>query len=201
MQADPQEAGYLYVDGHVRVYDGKLANLPKRHVSRERLCLRGTTGYWINDAIGRPFFVVSKAVSEGMGEALITDIVPELLRSVPQQPTSRMFARWCQENCFAYMMQHYDIDGLIEYGAQELPGTTLAINPQHREFEREIKRARVTLKQHQVEPDEVANTLTVRIHRTATAAHDRAVAALLQDLNNQRFCHPETGARMIYALV
>ena len=89
MQADPQEAGYLYVDGHVRVYDGKLANLPKRHVSRERLCLRGTTDYWINDAIGRPFFVVSKAVSEGMGEALITDIVPELLRSVPQQPTQK----------------------------------------------------------------------------------------------------------------
>ena len=35
MQADPQEAGYLYIDGHVRVYDGKLANLPKRFVSRE----------------------------------------------------------------------------------------------------------------------------------------------------------------------
>jgi prepilin-type processing-associated H-X9-DG protein len=42
MQADPQEAGYLYVDGHVRVYDGNLANLPKRFVSRERLCLHGT---------------------------------------------------------------------------------------------------------------------------------------------------------------
>ncbi len=27
---------------------------------------------------------------------------------------SRMFSRWCQENFFAYMMQHFDIDGLIE---------------------------------------------------------------------------------------
>jgi hypothetical protein len=36
---------------------------------------------------------------------------------------SRMFARWCQENFFAYMMQHFDIDGLIEYGTQSLPGT------------------------------------------------------------------------------
>jgi len=429
MQADPQEAGYLYVDGHVRVYDGKLANLPKRFVSRERLCLHGTTDYWVNDAIGRPFFVVSKAVTEGMGDALIKDIVPELLKSVPQQPTqkeldadaklhrfvivfdrecsnykllaqlwkqrigaityrknvkdkwptqefkqetvpviggdsttmmlalrettlsaeghsiavtevrrltetghqtaiittarslgtttiaSRMFARWCQENFFAYMMQHYDIDGLIEYGAQELPGTTLVTNPERRELEKTIKRVRLSLKQHQsrlatythsadqqaqtplqvqkraecvesiqavqgeieglcakrkttekkvridslpkekqptqllpltkmfadtvkmiayraetamvallkrhlnkeeearalvrelfissgdIEPNEVAKTLTVRIHRMVTPAHDKAIAALFEDLNNLGFCHPETGAKMIYSLV
>jgi hypothetical protein len=431
MQADPQEAGYLYVDGHVSVYDGKLANLPKRFVSRQRLCLHGTTDYWVNDAIGRPFFVVCKAVTEGLGDALLKDIVPELLTSVPQQPTqqeldadpqlhrfvivfdrecsnykllaqlwqqrigaityrknvkdkwpteefkqetvpviggesttmmlalretalsaqshsiavtevrrltetghqtaiittarklgtttiaSRMFARWCQENFFAYMMQHYDIDGLIEYGAQELPGTTLVINPEHRALEKTIKRVRVTLKQHQarfatytqaadprqetqtplevqkkaeclesiqavqgeievlctkrkatdkkvridslpkeqqptqllpltkmfadtvkmiayraetamvallkrhlnkeeearalvrelfisagdIEPDEQAKTLTVRIHRMATPAHDKAIAALLEDLNNLGFCHPETGAKMLYSLV
>ena len=434
MQADPQEAGYLYVDGHVRVYDGKLANLPKRFVSRERLCLHGTTDYWVNDAIGRPFFVVSKSVTEGMGDALIQDIAPELLKSVPQQPTqeeldadpqlhrfcmvfdrecsnykllaqlweqrigaityrknvkdkwpteafseetvpviggqsttmrlalrettinaqdhsiavtevrrltetghqtaiittarklgtttiaSRMFARWCQENFFAYMMQHYDIDGLIEYGAQELPGTTLVVNPEYRELEKTIKRFKLTQKQHQarlatytgdtqaaqpaqqmqtplqvqkraeclesiqavqgeiealcakrktikkkvridslpkeqqptqllpltkmfadtvkmiayraetamvallkrhlnkeeearalvrelfisagdIEPDEVAKTLTVRIHRMATPAHDKAIAALLEDLNGLAFCHPETGQKMIYALV
>lgn len=431
MQADPQEAGYLYVDGHVRVYDGNLANLPKRFVSRERLCLHGTTDYWVNDAIGRPFFVVSKAVTEGMGDALIKDIVPELLKSVPQQPkqqeldadpqlhrfvmvfdrecsnhkllselwqqrigaityrknvkdkwpieefseetvpviggesttmmlalrqsslsaqghsiavtevrrltdtghqtaiittarklgtttiASRMFARWCQENFFAYMMQHYDIDGLIEYGAQELPGTTLVINPEHRELERTIKRVKLTLKQLQtrlatytqavepeqqtqtplqvqkraeclesiqavqgeiealcltrktikkkvridslpkdqqptqllpltkmfadtvkmiayraetamvallkrhlnkeeearalvrelfisagdIEPDQVAKTLTVRVHRMVTPAHDKAITALLEDLNSLGFCHPETGQKMIYALV
>jgi hypothetical protein len=431
MQADPTEAGYLYVDGHVRVYDGKLANLPKRFVSRQRLCLHGTTDYWVNDAIGRPFFVVSKAITDGMGDALIKDIVPELLKSVPQQPTqqeldanprlhrfvivfdrecsnykllaqlwemrigaityrknvkdkwpveefkqetvaviggdsttmmlalrettlsaqghsiavtevrrltdtghqtaiittarrlgtttiaSRMFARWCQENFFSYMMQHYDIDGLIEYGSQELPGTTLVINPEHRELERDIKRVKLTLKQYQarlatythtanpgqetqtplqvqkkaeclesiqaiegeietlrvkrkaikkkvrldslpkeqqptqllpltkmftdtvkmiayraetamvallkrhlnkeeearalvrelfisagdIKPDEVAKTLTVRIHRMVTPAHDKAIAALLEDLNSLEFCHPETGAKMVYALV
>ena len=55
MENDPDEAGYLYVDGHVRVYNGDKANLPRRYVSRERLCLRGTTDYWVNDALGRPF--------------------------------------------------------------------------------------------------------------------------------------------------
>lgn len=60
MEDDPDEAGYLYIDGHVRTYHGSGALLPRRYVSRERLCLRGTTDYWVNDAIGRPFFVVSK---------------------------------------------------------------------------------------------------------------------------------------------
>ncbi len=55
MEGEPEEAGYLYVDGHVRVYHGELATLPRRFVSRERLCLRGTTAYWVNDALGRPF--------------------------------------------------------------------------------------------------------------------------------------------------
>ena len=32
-----------------------------------------------------------------------------------------------QENFFAYMMQHFDIDGLIEYGVQSLPGTVASI--------------------------------------------------------------------------
>jgi len=423
MLADPTEAGYLYVDGHVRVYGGQLANLPKRFVSRERLCLRGTTDYWINDAIGRPFFVVSKALTEGMGEVLLNDIMPELLASVPQQPTqqeldadpllhrfvivfdrecsnhklisqlwalrigaityrknvkdkwpadefieqsvpvlggqsthmklamrettlgsgkevinvtevrrltdtghqtaiitsakklgnttiaSRMFARWCQENFFAYMMQHYDIDGLIEYGAQELPGTTLVVNPKSRDLEKTIKSKRLVEKQHQVrlaqyalkddhevqkkaeclesiqvlqaelallwasrkdtpkkvkieslpieqrptellplskqladtvkmiayraetamvamlrkhlnkedearalvralfvssgdiEPDEQANTLTINIHRMATPAHDKALGLLLDDLTEQAFCHPQTGAKMIFRLV
>ena len=254
MENDPDEAGYLYVDGHVRVYNGKKANLPHRYVSRDRLCLRGTTDYWVNDAMGRPFFVVSKAVTEGLADSLLKDIVPELLASVPRQPSieelknnprlhrfvivfdregsthslfselwqdrigaisyrknvkgvwpeseflehdvpvpgggttrmklamretelsagqaslpvsevrrltktghqtaiittalelgntiiaGRMFARWCQENFFAYMMQHFDIDGLIEYGTETLPGTLVTINPAWRTLDKEVKK-------------------------------------------------------------
>jgi hypothetical protein len=87
MESAPDLAGALYVDGHVRVYHGSKTALPKRFVSRERLCLRGTTDYWINDALGQPFFVVSRPVDQGMLEALRTDIVPQLLNDVPGQPT------------------------------------------------------------------------------------------------------------------
>jgi len=424
MQADPDEAGYLYVDGHVRVYSGDKALLPRRFVSRDRLCLRGTTDYWVNDALGRPFFVVSKAVTDGLADALLTDIVPVLLTSVPRQPSEeelmadpllhrfvvvfdregatysllcalwekrigaityrknvkdlwledtfretevpvpgggstrmklamqqttlsagnacipvtevrrltktghqtavistarildtpviagRMFSRWCQENFFAYMMQHYDIDGLIQYGTGAVPGTLLVVNPVWRNLDREVKKAlqkvrtfaaklgmhksldeggaiqkkaeyvqdmqaaqleleqlrakrkqtkrKVTidslaedqrpsqllplnkqltdtvkmiayraetamvgiLRRHlineenaralirelfvssaDIEPDDLANTLTVRIHRMASPAHDKAVSALLDDLTELEFCHPETGAKMIFRLV
>ena len=87
MEASPELAGALYVDGHVRVYHGAKTKLPKRFVSRERLCLRGTTDYWINDALGQPFFVVNRPVDQGMLEALRTDIVPRLLEDVPGQPS------------------------------------------------------------------------------------------------------------------
>jgi transposase len=88
MEASPELAGVLYVDGHVRVYHGGKTALPKRFVSRERLCLRGTTDYWVNDALGQPFFFVSRPVDKGMLEALDTDIVPRLLEDVPGQPSA-----------------------------------------------------------------------------------------------------------------
>ena len=423
MASDPEEAGYLYVDAHIRVYHGAEANLPRRYVSRQKLCLRGTSDYWVNDAVGRPFFVVSKAVTEGLADTLLKDIVPELLNSVPQQPSrdelsadpqlhrfvivfdregathsllsalwkhrigaityrknvkdawpeaefaeqevpipgggsarmklalretllssgkdslpvsevrrlaptghqtavitsarhlgsmvigGRMFSRWCQENFFAYMMQHYDIDGLIEHGAESLPGTVWVVNPARRALEKKIasarsierklqaewaklglangadvqKKAEATeaiqvhqaqlaqlreqrkttpkkvpisslpqaerptqllplnkmlsdtvkmiayraetalvglLKQHltkedearalirelfvssaDIAPDDVAKTLTIRIHRMANPAHDKAIAALLKEITQQEFQHPETGAKMIFALV
>jgi hypothetical protein len=87
MREDPEEAGYSYVDGHVRVYHGELAHTPRRYVSRERLCLRGATDYWVNDALGRPFFVVSKTVTNGLAATLLEDIVPVLLDTVPDQPS------------------------------------------------------------------------------------------------------------------
>lgn len=263
MEEDPEEAGYLYVDGHVRVYHGKTAKLPRRYVSRERLCLHGTTDYWVNDAVGRPFFVVSKAVTDGLASVLCKEIVPQLLETVPSQPTEaaleadpllhrfvvvfdregathsllaalweqrvgaityrknvkdkwpesefvevevpvpggggtnmmlakreteltasgntitvmevrrltkrghqttvistarrldaiviagRMFARWCQENYFGYMMEHYDIDGLTQYGAEALPDTVEVINPAWRERDKAVKVANRTLQKIQ----------------------------------------------------
>ena len=250
MNTDTDSAGTLYIDGHVRVYHGGLTKPPRRYVSRERLCLRGTTDYWVNDAIGRPFFVVGKTVDLGLLKTLQGDIVPRLLTGIPAQPSdqelianpqrcrfvmvfdregyspaffkqmwqkriscmtyhkhpgsdwpkewftkhdvimpngeivtmelaemgslvgsgqdamwmrevrkltesghqtslistvyefahtqlgARMFTRWCQENFFRYMMEHFAIDLLQEYGTENLPGTEKVINPAWRELNR-----------------------------------------------------------------
>jgi hypothetical protein len=85
--SDSEHVGTLYVDGHVRVYHGKQTKLPKRYVSRQRLCLRGTTDYWVNNALGLPFFSVERPVDHGMLEAIESDIVPRLLKDVPNQPS------------------------------------------------------------------------------------------------------------------
>jgi len=84
---DSDQVGTLYVDGHVRVYHGNKTKLPKRYVSRERLCLRGTTDYWVNNSLGLPFFSVERPVDQGMLEAIENDIVPRLLEDVPNQPS------------------------------------------------------------------------------------------------------------------
>jgi hypothetical protein len=254
MEAEPEASGTLYVDGHVRVYHGAQTKLPRRYVSRERLCLRGITDYWVNDQYGRPFFVISTEFTSGLLEMLRHDIVPRLLQEVPGQPSCkefeddpylsrftlvfdregyspeffkemwekysiacltynkypkedwpseefhdrshvlpngenvimkisergtyigtkkkgmwvrevrkltntghqtsvlstefkseatniglRMFARWSQENFFKYMMEHFNIDALMDYKKDEIDETKKVVNPDYRKLESEIK--------------------------------------------------------------
>ncbi|MBW1895383.1 MAG: hypothetical protein JRI91_17085, partial [Deltaproteobacteria bacterium] len=42
--------------------------------------------YWINDALGQPFFVVTEVVNSGMLAVLRKKIIPRLLDDVPGQP-------------------------------------------------------------------------------------------------------------------
>jgi hypothetical protein len=47
-----------------------------------------------------------------------------------------MFSRWCQENFFRYMMEHFAIDLLQEYGTEDLPDTERVVNPAWRALDR-----------------------------------------------------------------
>ncbi len=283
LEADPERAGTLYVDGHVRLYHGKQTELPKRYVSRQRLCLRGTTDYWVNDALGQPFFAVERPIDHGMLEALKSDIVPRLLKDVPRQPTKEelesdphrcrfvivfdregyspaffkemwethriacityhkfpketwreeefsdtqvtlprgetvslklaergswigdkknglwvrevrklnasghqtslissaygqlavrdtagLFSRWCQENFFRYMMEHYAIDLLSEYQTEEIPGTNRpVINPRWRELDRRFRSLKTKLQRRHAEF--AAHTLHPETHTDLAA--------------------------------
>jgi hypothetical protein len=61
--------GFLYIDGHVRVYHGKT-RIPKAHVARMRLSMPATTDYWVNDANGEPLFVVTAEANAGLVKML-----------------------------------------------------------------------------------------------------------------------------------
>jgi DNA-binding CsgD family transcriptional regulator len=63
--------GFLYVDGHVRVFHGQ-ATLPKAHVAQMRLPMPATTDYWVNDEIGDPLFVVTAEANAGLVKMLPT---------------------------------------------------------------------------------------------------------------------------------
>lgn len=88
MANDHEAAGVLLIDGHTRVYHGSLTKLPRRYISRERLCLRATTDYWVNALDGQPFFCVTKPIDPGLQKTLLEDIVPRLLNDIPGQPTA-----------------------------------------------------------------------------------------------------------------
>ncbi|MBU0570516.1 MAG: hypothetical protein KKC50_00500 [Candidatus Omnitrophica bacterium] len=89
LKSDGELSGLLYVDGHVRVYHGKKTKLPKRYVSREKLCLRGMTDYWLNNALGQPYFVISTALNSGMLSVLRGEMIPRILEELPDKPTKK----------------------------------------------------------------------------------------------------------------
>jgi hypothetical protein len=90
MESDPESAGTLYIDGHVRVYHGYKTALPRHYVARQRLCLRAETDYWVNAMDGQPFFVITKTVDPGLLQVLRNDIVPRLIEEVPGQPLEQL---------------------------------------------------------------------------------------------------------------
>jgi len=50
-----------------------------------------------------------------------------------------LFARWCQENFFRYMREHYGLDRLVEYGTETIPDAVSVVNPQWRKLDSQIR--------------------------------------------------------------
>ncbi len=83
--------GFLYVDGHVRVYHGRR-EIPKAHVARMRIALPATTDYWANDARGEPLFVVTADANAGM-VAMLPKLLQEARALVGKRRITVVFDR------------------------------------------------------------------------------------------------------------
>lgn len=81
--SDQEENEFYYIDGHIQVYHGHTANLGKKHVSRQKLCLPGMQEFWVNNKGGMPYFYVTGNVNEKLQSAISNDIIPKLLDDIP----------------------------------------------------------------------------------------------------------------------
>lgn len=92
MEENPELSAVLYIDGHIKLYYGQETSPPKRFVSRMRLCLSGTTDYWVNDVLGQPFFVVNKTISNGLIQTIKEDLLDKFNNDVSNQPNQEELA-------------------------------------------------------------------------------------------------------------
>jgi len=90
--------------------------------------VRLSNGLWVRE-------VRQRSESGAQSSILSTDYRSDLSRVA-----AAMFARWCQENFFRYMRQHYNIDRLAEYGTEAIPDTTRVVNPAWRQLESQVRR-------------------------------------------------------------
>jgi len=102
--------GFLYMDGHVRVYHGKH-RLPKTHVTQMRMALPATTDYWVNDKNGDPLFVVTAEFNEGLAQML--PVVLKEIRALigPRRRVTVVFDRggWSPKLFMTLIKARFDI--------------------------------------------------------------------------------------------
>ncbi len=80
LPSSDEDSCYFYIDGHVRVYHGRKGKLPKKYLARQKLCLPGTTEYWVNDPLGQPYLVVTGQLNAKLKQTLIDQIIPLLVK-------------------------------------------------------------------------------------------------------------------------
>ena len=83
--------GFLYIDGHVRVYHGKR-KLAKAYSTRMRLALPATTDYWVNDKAGDPVFVMTAELNEAL-TLMLPGLLKEIRRLVGKRRVTIVFDR------------------------------------------------------------------------------------------------------------
>jgi len=77
-EAESDQLGLLYLDGHVRPYHGRAHVLPKHHVQQRGRPMPGTQDFHVNDARAEPLFVVTAEATEGLLTMMDEHLLPEI---------------------------------------------------------------------------------------------------------------------------
>jgi len=100
-------------------------------------------------------------------------------RDLPKTAAT-MFARWSQENFFKYMREHYNIDRLVDYSTDKIPGTTKVVCPLYREADRDVKRLAAQLGRKRCECNEIV--LCDDIEPDKVIAYEEKKQALMEEV-------------------
>jgi hypothetical protein len=102
------------------------------------------------------------------------------------QDAVALFSRWCQENFFRYMMEHYAIDALSEYRTEEIPETNRpVVNPAWRELDRQARSAKGKLTQRQARF--AALTLKSEADEAKTAKWEEQKSGLREEIEHLEY--------------
>ena len=107
-QAEPRELALLYVDGHVRPYNGRTHTLPKLHVQQRGRPMPATKDFHVGDRRADPLLFVTAEATEGMLSTLESILLPQVRELVgPRRRITiafdregwspRLFAKWKDE--------------------------------------------------------------------------------------------------------
>jgi DNA-binding CsgD family transcriptional regulator len=124
-----QALGFLYVDGHVRVYHGKHT-LPKAFTPQRRLAVPATTDYWVNDQHGDPLFVVTAEANAGLVKMLPV-VLQEIRQLIGKRRVTVVFDRggYSPKLFLTLIEQGFDVLTYLPRGVARLHAPPLARTP------------------------------------------------------------------------
>lgn len=108
---DLDAIGFVYIDGHVRPYNGRKHKLPKTHVARRRLCMPATTDFWVNDADCEPLFVFTAEVNDSLLSMVNGKIIPYMKKLSGERRITLIFDRegWSPKNFAEWFKNGVDV--------------------------------------------------------------------------------------------
>jgi hypothetical protein len=103
--------GVLYIDGHVRPYNGTAHTLPKGYVTRRRLCMPATTDVWVNQQDAQPLFVVTAPANDDLLAMLRREVLPHVRGLVGERRVTLVFDRegWSPKFFREAHLQGFDV--------------------------------------------------------------------------------------------
>lgn len=179
-RSNAEALGWLYVDGHVRVYHGKH-RLPATHVARMRIALPATQDMWVHDGNGSPVFVVTQEAHPSLAQAL-----PPVLASAREliggRRVTMVFDRggWSPDLFRALVAADADFITYRKGGSEPLPDDTFMAYPARAGEEPWLLHDMST---------RLANGLWVRQVTRRRGSHQTAIVTTRQDLAANEVAH------------